>query len=77
MQLRLDFADYRHVLCAYGQPMARYTGYAGPHHCVDCATAVDEACAAFAAAVDRREYDEQGYTPAERRAAARAAREIQ
>lgn len=40
----------------------------GPHHCAQCAAFVARACEAFAAAVARGEYDNEGYTPAERRA---------
>lgn len=75
IQTVLDFNDYSGIVCANGQPDARYTGYSGPHHCAACAAEVEAMCAAFHAAVARGEYDTEGYTPAERRAANRRAME--
>lgn len=70
-QLRLDFTDSSHVLCANGQADARDTGYVGPHHCAACAAEVDALCQAFAVAVRNGEYDVEGYTPADRRVQAK------
>lgn len=50
--------------CAFGD-----TGemWRGPHHCERCAAEVEHARAWMRAARARGEYDEQGYTPKERR----------
>lgn len=56
--------------CAYGQTGAAWPG---PHHCADCAAAVAEACRTFADAVAAGTYDQDGYTPDERRAQTRRA----
>lgn len=56
--------------CAYGQTGAAWPG---PHHCAACAADVAEACRSFADAVAAGTYDQDGYTPAERKAQRRAA----
>lgn len=49
------------LFCSYGEP------WVGKHPL--CKAEVDRACRAFTEAVQRGEYDEEGYTPAERKAA--------
>jgi hypothetical protein len=58
--------------CAFGE-----TGetWVGRDHCEACNAAVNEAVAFMRAAVARGEYDEQGYTPAERKAQKRRQKE--
>ncbi|HEY3499412.1 MAG TPA: hypothetical protein VGK73_32205 [Polyangiaceae bacterium] len=51
--------------CAFGETGE---GWHGRHHCEACNAAVEEAVAFMRAARARGEYDEQGYTPAERQA---------
>ena len=51
--------------CAFGDTG---DGWTGRHHCAQCAAAVDAAIAFMEAARAAGTYDEDGYTPAERRA---------
>jgi hypothetical protein len=57
--------------CAFNQPTLYGSVYApgwdGPHHCFWCFVEVERACRAFDADVIAGKYDQQGYTPAERR----------
>jgi hypothetical protein len=55
-------------VCAFWQSWGKVSGYTGPHHCPQCAAAVEESCRAFDAAVAQGEYNERGYTPNEWRA---------
>lgn len=53
------------MICTFGNE-AGTDG--GPHHCEACAAEVERSCAAFDAAVLAGTYDQDGFTPAERRA---------
>lgn len=55
------------LTCAFGGVWADHFS---PIGCPLCEAEVERGCAAFDAAVARGEYDEFGYTPAERRAQA-------
>jgi hypothetical protein len=57
--------------CAFGDGDPEY---AGPHHCPRCAAAVAASVAWMRDAIARGDYDEQGYTLAERRAQTRQQR---
>lgn len=65
--------------CAFGIPTdaghPHAPGWFGPHHCFWCHVDVELACARFDAAVLAGKYDAQGYTPAERRAQRRRAKD--
>lgn len=67
-QIDLCFETWRDLVCAYGQTGI---GWEGPHHCAQCAADVEQACEQFDADVRAGKYDEQGFTPAERRAQAK------
>lgn len=58
--------------CAFGETGADWPG---PHHCRQCAVAVEEACRQFAEAVARGDYNERGYTPGEWKAKLKRQRE--
>jgi len=60
------------TVCAYGETGE---GWTGQHHCHRCEAEVDAACEWMRQAILRGEYDEQGYTPLERKAQAKRQRE--
>lgn len=55
------------LACAFGSPWMT-SRRIGPYHCVHCARWGLQLAREFHEAVERGEYDEQGYTPSERRA---------
>ena len=59
--------------CAFGE---LGIGWLGPHHCWFCAVETAKGCMAFADGVKAGRWDQDGYTPAERRAAARRRRGV-
>jgi len=65
----IDQLAMHSLVCAFGNP-----GRVGAHHCDACAAQVNEAVEWMRQARLRGEYDEEGYTPAERRAQQRRAR---
>lgn len=57
------------LTCAFGQPWPG--DHVTPSGCPSCQAEIERLCAEFKAAVARGEYDEQGYTPNERKAQAK------